>query len=226
MYLSGTGASSGQKKLSTAKATLNPNATEFVPFALRSPLAGISSAEASTKCTSSASSTPGKGILDASESSVSNISDDEAQQYWHHQLPDDITPDFKVMGIDDAQGINSTSFSRLSLADINGPRNAASTGGGYLLQEPKVLSPRGVNGNSCAEKSRYPVSSYREYPLPTGFYPSPDKPRNQPISRDDLLLTREGSNSKNSRHAFMADMPNEQLLVNNAHLSPDRKSVV
>ncbi|KAI3454189.1 hypothetical protein Pfo_010852 [Paulownia fortunei] len=216
MYLSGKGASSGDRKRSAAKATLNPNATEFVPFALRSPAAGISSAGASSKfATSSAASTLGKGILDRSESSVSNNSDDEAQQYWRHQLPDDITPDFKVMGIDDTQGINSLSFSSLSLTDISeGSRYSASTGSGFMLKEQQGLSPRPVNGNSHTEKLRYPISSYGEYPSPTGFHPSLAKPWDQQIVSNDQLLAREGPDSGNPRHAFLADMSNDQLLDN------------
>ncbi|BBG95038.1 CTC-interacting domain 7 protein [Prunus dulcis] len=86
-------------KLSTAnKATaLNPNAAEFVPFSLRSPSSGsTSTGQAATKFSSTG--TFGKAVLDRTESSASNNSDEEAHQYWRHQLPDDITPDFKVMG--------------------------------------------------------------------------------------------------------------------------------
>ncbi|KAL8503781.1 hypothetical protein ACS0TY_022485 [Phlomoides rotata] len=220
MYLSGKGASSGDRKLTAAKATLNPNATEFVPFALRSPTAGTTSVEASSKF---AISTPGKGILDRSESSVSNNSDDEAQQYWRNQLPDDITPDFKVMGIDDThtQGINSLPFSSLSLTDINeGPRYSASTGSGFMLKEQQGLSPRPVNGNSHAEQMRYPVSSYGEYPSPTGFHPSLAKPWDQQFVNNDQLLAREVTDGGNQKHGLLADLSNEQLLMDSAEVNP------
>ncbi|KAL2235974.1 polyadenylate-binding protein-interacting protein 7-like [Sesamum indicum] len=221
MYLSGKGASSGDKKLSVAKATLNPNATEFVPFALRSPTTSISSSDASSKYATIAASAPGKGILDRSESSVSNNSDDEAQQYWRLQLPDDITPDFKVMGIDDTQGINSLSFSSLSLTDIDeGSRYSPSTGSGFMLKEQQVLSPRPANDNSFAEKLRYPISSYGEYQSPTGFHPSLAKPWDQQIVGSDQLVAREGLDSGNPRQAFLGDLSNEQLLVDNAHVNP------
>ncbi|KAL0297170.1 UNVERIFIED_CONTAM: Polyadenylate-binding protein-interacting protein 7 [Sesamum radiatum] len=221
MYLSGKGASSGDKKLSAAKATLNPNASEFVPFALRSPTTSISSSEASSKYATIAASAPGKGVLDRSESSVSNNSDDEAQQYWRLQLPDDITPDFKVMGIDDTQGINSLSFSSLSLTDIDeGSRYSPSTGSGFMLKEQQVFSPRPANGNSFAEKLRYPLSSYGEYPSPTGFHPSLAKPWDQQIVGNDQLVAREGLDSGNPRQAFLGDLSNEQLLVDNAHVNP------
>ncbi|PIN23988.1 hypothetical protein CDL12_03291 [Handroanthus impetiginosus] len=220
MYLSGKGASSGDSKLGAAKATLNPHATEFIPAALRSPTASNRDAEASSKFVGSSAFTPGKGILDRSESSISNNSDDEAQQYWRHQLPDDITPDFKVMGIDDSQGIDGLSFSSLSLTDISeGSRFSASTGSGFMLKEQQGLSPRPVNGNGYAEKLTYPVSSYGEYPSPTGFYPSLAKPWDQQIVTDDQLLAR-GSDSGNPGHAFLGDMSNEQLLVDNPDMSP------
>ncbi|KAI3468043.1 hypothetical protein Pfo_024706 [Paulownia fortunei] len=222
MNLSGKGASTGDKKLSAAKAPLNPNATEFVPFALRSHAAGISIADASSEFATSAAAIPGKSILDRSESSVSNNSDEEAQQYWRHQLPDDITPDFKVMGIDDTQGINSLSFSGLSLTDVDeGSRYTSSTSSGFMLKEQQGLSPHPLNVNSYGEKLRYPVSSHGEYPSPTGFQASLAEPWNKQIVTNDQLLAREGHPyNGNSRHNFLADMSNEQLLADNADVSP------
>ncbi|KAG8381758.1 hypothetical protein BUALT_Bualt05G0005800 [Buddleja alternifolia] len=220
MYLSANRASSGDKKLSAAKTTLNPNATEFVPFALRSPSAANSSVEATSKF---ANSTPGKGILDRSESSVSNNSDEEAQQYWRNQLPDDITPDFNVMGIDDnSREINGLSFSSLSLADINeGSRYSASTGNGFMLKEQQGLSPRPVNGNSYSEKMRRPVSSYGGYPSPREFQPSIANPWDKHIVSNDQLLAREGfSYNGNPRNDFVADVSNEQLFLDNADVNP------
>ncbi|KAK4419893.1 Polyadenylate-binding protein-interacting protein 7 [Sesamum alatum] len=214
MNLSGNG---GDKKHVAAKATLNPNAAEFVPFALRSPAAGISSSDASSIFATSAASIPGKAILDRSESSISNNSDDEAKQFWHHQLPDDITPDFKVMGINDTQGINNLPFSSLSLTDVDdGSRYTYSEGSSFMLKEQHGS----VNGSSFPEKLRYPVSSYGEYPSPTGFQPSLAKPWDKHILANDQLLAREEHPyNGNSRHDFLADMSNEHLLEN-ADVSP------
>ncbi|KAL0323687.1 UNVERIFIED_CONTAM: Polyadenylate-binding protein-interacting protein 7 [Sesamum calycinum] len=188
MSLSGNG---GDKKLIAAKATLNPNAAEFVPFALRSPAAGISSSGASSKFATSAASIPGKAILDRSESSISSNSDDEAKQYWHHQLPDDITPDFKVMGISDTQGINNLPFSSLSLTDVDdGSRYTYSEGSSFMLKEQQ------------------------------GLQPSLSKPWEKHILTNDQLLAREEHTyNGNSRHGFLADMSNEHLLEN-ADVSP------
>ncbi|KAK4274528.1 hypothetical protein QN277_017734 [Acacia crassicarpa] len=96
--------------------TLNPNAAEFVPFALRSvPSGSTSSVDATARFPTAGAL--GKAVLDRSESSISNNSDDEVHQYWRCQLPDDITPDFKVMGEDDPQGLNNLSLAGLSIHD-------------------------------------------------------------------------------------------------------------
>ncbi|XP_027368914.1 polyadenylate-binding protein-interacting protein 7-like isoform X2 [Abrus precatorius] len=107
------------KLSSPNKATaLNPNAAEFIPFALRSsPSGSTSSVDATARFTAAGSL--GKAVLDQSESSISNNSDDEAHQYWRCQLPDDITPDFKVMGEDESQGLNNLSLAGLSIHDDN-----------------------------------------------------------------------------------------------------------
>ncbi|XP_076901154.1 polyadenylate-binding protein-interacting protein 7-like [Bidens hawaiensis] len=130
MSLLNKGGSVIEKTLSspTGKAkTLNPDAAEFVPFALRSP-SGTTSASRS-----------GKSILNRSESSVSNNSDDEAHQFWKHQLPDDIIPDFNVLG-EESQGINNVTFSNLSISDASGASR---------------LSVPHINGSGFTEKMRY-----------------------------------------------------------------------
>lgn len=208
--LSVKGASVGDKNL---EATLNPNAAEFVPFALRPRVGSITIPDASSKF-SAASPTTGKSVLDRSGSSISANSDEEAQQYWHHQLPDDITPDFKVLGIEDNQDTNNLSFSNLSLSDVNeGSRYTSSTSSGFML--------KGLNGNGLAEKLKYPISSYGEYPSPTSFQPSFAKPWEKQIVSNNQLLARERHPyDGNSSQPFLADMSNEQLLLDNANASP------
>ncbi|KAJ6406611.1 hypothetical protein OIU84_010176 [Salix udensis] len=121
--------------------TLNPNAAEFVPFTLRSsssPSGSTSNtADGATKFTTG---TVGRAVLDRSESSVSNASDDEAHQFWRHQLPDDITPDFKVMSEDESQGLGGLSLAGLSLHDSEVHRFNASSRSGYLLLMGKIPS--------------------------------------------------------------------------------------
>ncbi|CAA2988934.1 Hypothetical predicted protein [Olea europaea subsp. europaea] len=223
MSFSGKVASAVDKKLTAAKAiSLNPNAAEFIPFSLRSSAGGTSVDEVSKYATPSGS-TPGKAVLDRSESSVPNDSDEEAHQYWDHQLPDDITPDFKVMGGDDTQGINGLSFSSLSLNDISeSSRFSASTGSGFISKDTQELSPHPRNNNNYAEKLRFPIS-YSEYPSPTGFQHSLPQPWDKQIVNDDLLLgnVHEGPQyNGNSIHAFLSDMSNEQILLDNTDANP------
>lgn len=138
----------------TGKAkSLNPDAAEFVPFALRSPPGNTSAADTSSSLSNFGTTTTGKSILDRSESSVSNNSEDEAHQFWRHQLPDDIIPDFNAVGDEESQGINSISFSKLSIADVNGTSR-------FLPPNQRELSPRQINGRSFAENIRYSLPAY------------------------------------------------------------------
>ncbi|XP_043703862.1 polyadenylate-binding protein-interacting protein 7-like isoform X2 [Telopea speciosissima] len=122
-------------------ANLNPNAAEFIPLALRSSSGSHSSADVTARL--NASGTSGKAILDRSESTVSNNSDEEAHQYWHRQLPDDITPDFKFMGEDELQGPDNLTLSSLSIDDRSDTsRFSVSTGNGQILSKHQELSPR------------------------------------------------------------------------------------
>ncbi|KAG6389324.1 hypothetical protein SASPL_150792 [Salvia splendens] len=190
MSLSAMGASVANKKLS-AEATLNPNAAEFVPFSLRSQAANVKILDTPPKFTTSE-----KSVLDRSESSVSNNSnsEEEAQQYWSHQLPDDITPDFKLMGINN----DSNEASRYT----------SPTNSGFALKENQAFSPR-------AGKLRYPVPSIGEC-----FHSTLAKPWDRQVrGGTDQLLTREGNPyNANTNQAFVAEMSNEQLLLDNADL--------
>lgn len=220
MNFSGKGALISDKKLSSTKiTTLNPNAAEFVPSSLRPVTGSTSTAEASSKFATSATATLGKSVLDRSESSVSNNSDEEAHQYWRHQLPDDITPDFKVTGEDDPQGFNSLSLSSLSLAEVNeASRFPASVGSGFMLKDQNELSPHRINGNSFNEKMRFPVSSYGEDLSSGSFSSMPAKPWDKHIFNNDQLLSnvREGAPyNGNSRHSLLSDLMNEQQYVDN-----------
>jgi hypothetical protein len=89
---------------------LNPNAAEFVPSFVRSPF-GSSTVLDVTK--SDFRGSLGKTILDRSESSKSNNSDDEVHQFWCKQLPDDIIPDFSFEKIE--QSPEELSLAGLSL---------------------------------------------------------------------------------------------------------------
>lgn len=104
-----------EKKLSViSKSTaLNPNAEEFVPSSLRS----ISDASKRSDATMVVSGPSKDSSTDKPESILRSNSDEEAHQYWQQQLPDDITPDFKVLGQDESSGPDSLSLTGLSIND-------------------------------------------------------------------------------------------------------------
>uniref|UniRef100_A0ACD5WDE8 Uncharacterized protein n=1 Tax=Avena sativa TaxID=4498 RepID=A0ACD5WDE8_AVESA len=97
------------------KATaLNPNAVEFVPSCLRSMSAGSNRSD-TTKILVSGSSKDTSS--DKPESAVPSNPDEEAHRYWQDQLPDDITPDFNILGQDETPGHDSLSLAGLSMND-------------------------------------------------------------------------------------------------------------
>lgn len=197
-------------------AALNPNAVEFVPFALRSSSGSTSTADGSTSLVVSGTGKFGKAVLDRSESTISSNSDEEAHQYWRRQLPDDITPDFKVMGGDESQGINSIPFSMLSLHDGSDASRFSTTGSSFMLKE---LSHHGTNGKSFAEKIRYSVPFYGEDVSSSNFIHSGTKPWDKPMTNNDQLLStiREGLlYDRNPRQGFL----NEQAIAGNKELNP------
>lgn len=211
MSFTGKVTPTSDKKLTLAKATsLNPNAAEFVPFALRSPSGSTSSTDAAKL--SNSTTTLGKAVLDRSESSVSNNSDDEAHQYWRRQLPDDITPDFNVVGEEDSHGVSNLPFSRLSISDVNEASIfPASTGSGFMLKGQQEFSPR-VNGTSFAEKTGLPITSFTEDASPASFH-LPAKPWDKPSLNNDQPFgnIKEGPlYNGSSGNSFFADMTNEQ----------------
>ncbi|KAJ6330405.1 hypothetical protein OIU76_009083 [Salix suchowensis] len=204
--------------------TLNPNAAEFVPFTLRSsssPSGSTSNtADGATKFTTG---TVGRAVLDRSESSVSNASDDEAHQFWRHQLPDDITPDFKVMSEDESQGLGGLSLAGLSLHDSEVHRFNASSRSGYVLAEQQETSPHHINGGSFSENMRYAAASYGEDPSSASFLNLPTKPWDKQIANSDHLLGngREvHSYNGNSRHGFKSEILGEHAIVDDTEINP------
>ncbi|GLT74205.1 hypothetical protein SLA2020_460160 [Shorea laevis] len=231
MSLSKKGIQICDTKINTSSkvTTLNPNAAEFVPFSLRSSSASGSTSVADVTPKFPPFGTVGKTVLDRSESSVSNNSDDEAHQYWRSQLPDDITPDFKVMNEDDSQGIGSLSFSGLSLLDnIETSRFPASSlfssaGGGYLFSEQLELSPQNLSGGSgFSEKMTYSASSYSEDPTLASYMHLPAEPRDTQLVNSDQLLgnDREGNPFDVTKYGFTNDMFADQTLLDNSGTNP------
>ncbi|XP_050365676.1 LOW QUALITY PROTEIN: pentatricopeptide repeat-containing protein At4g33170-like [Argentina anserina] len=220
MSLSRKGSLTNDTKLTAAasKATsLNPNAAEFVPFSLRSPSSG-STSTAQAAAAFSSSGAFGKAVLDRTESSTSNNSDDEAHQFWRHQLPDDITPDFKVMGEDESPGIGNISLAGLSLHD-GGEATPfpASTAGGYLLSEARI------NGNSFSDKLRVATSPYGDGLSSPSFMHVPTKPWDKQILNSNQLVGNghEGALYDDiSRLGFMNDILGEPAVVDDCEINP------
>lgn len=212
MSLYNKGALTADKKPSivSKSTTLNPNATEFVPSALRSSALSPSAADSSSRFTSSDNKALGKTVLDRTESSVSNNSDDEAHQYWRCQLPDDITPDFKVMEKDETPVVNGLPFSSLSLIDGNDvSRFPASHGSALMLKEQQELSPHRIDGGSFAQKMPFSVAPYVEDPLSVSYLNVHAKPWDKNLSSDNLLNgVREGTSFNGN-----SDMLSEQQLL-------------
>ncbi|XWS70164.1 hypothetical protein CRYUN_Cryun03dG0025500 [Craigia yunnanensis] len=198
--------------------TLNPNAAEFVPFSLRLPSSSGSTSAADATARFVISGTIGKAVLERSESSVSNNSDEEAHQFWCRQLPDDITPDFKIINEDDSQGIGSggLSLAGLSLHDgSEASRFPASAGGGYVFGDQQEPRHHYGNGNNFAEKMRYPTSA--------SFLHLPAKPWDKQLVNSDQLLGngREGQPyNGNSRHGFVNDMFGEHTIMDDTEMNP------
>lgn len=164
MNLSKKATSSDSKLSSTLKpTTLNPHAAEFVPFTLRSPRPTTTTTTSNLDVTTPRLLASSSSVLDRSESSVSHHSDDEARQFWSHQLPDDLTPDFKLMTTQDDNSYASGSLSLASLSlyePENFPRasgGGGGGGGGFVFSDQSGLAPH--NGHNLSDKSRYPISS-------------------------------------------------------------------
>ncbi|KAL1291034.1 hypothetical protein HN51_059580 [Arachis hypogaea] len=211
------------KLSSPSKATtLNPNAAEFIPFSLRTPFSGTTSSVDATARLANAGAL-GKAVLDRSESSISNNSEDEVHQYWRCQLPDDITPDFKVVG-EESQGLNDLSLAGLSIHDdIEGLMFHSSKGSRYIFNEQEELSQQHINGNNFTDRLRFSNSSFREDPSSGSTLNTSANPWDRPIGSANKLVSsgQEGlTYDDNSGHGFLNDIFAENAIVDDTNLNP------
>ncbi|CAN1217104.1 Polyadenylate-binding protein-interacting protein 7 [Linum perenne] len=201
----------------SSKATaLNPNAAEFVPFSLRSP----GSTSNPTDAAPTSRFTTSGVALHRSESSVSNASDDEAHRFWRHQLPDDITPDFKVTSEDDSHGYEDLSFAGLSLNDGSKASSFSTfAGSGYGFSAQQEPSPHHGNGGGYSDKMRFAASSYVEDPNAANLLHFSTKPWD---NTDQLLGNGREMNtySENSRQGFVNDILSEQAMMDGTEMNP------
>ncbi|XP_057424917.1 polyadenylate-binding protein-interacting protein 7 isoform X2 [Lotus japonicus] len=217
MSLSNKGSQTDTKLGTPSRATaLNPNAAEFVPFSLRTLSSGSTSSVDATRLTTAG--TLGKAVLDRTESSISNNSDDEAHQYWRCQLPDDITPDFKVMGEDiESPGLNNLSLAGLSIEDDNeSPSFPSSKGSRYLLNEQQELSQKHLNGNAFADTLRFSSSTYREEPSSGSFLSTLAKPWDRQVGNANLHVSsgqEELAYDDNITHGLLNDVLGENATM-------------
>ncbi|KAK8660833.1 hypothetical protein V6N13_051741 [Hibiscus sabdariffa] len=201
--------------------TLNPNAAEFVPFSLRSPSSSGSSSVADATAGFATSGTIKEVLLDRSESSITNTSDEDAHLFWRCQLPDDITPDFKVLNEDDSQGIGSGSLSvaGISLHDGSEASRFPATAGSEFVfgDEQELLHHYGnSNGDNLTENLKYPTSFYGEDPSLARPLHLSAKPWSKQLVDNDQIL---GNGMKgqpyngNLRNGFVNDMLSGQTVT-------------
>ncbi|KAG6516492.1 polyadenylate-binding protein-interacting protein 7-like [Zingiber officinale] len=135
---------------------LNPNAAEFVPSSLKYTYETTKILDA-TKLDHPGSSR--KAVLNRSESNTSNNSDDEVHQYWRQQLPDDITPDFEVIG----EALHEPGHLTLAGLSINDNAERPKFPGSMtsqILDMRQDLSSPTIRNVSLSGKMEFPGSIY------------------------------------------------------------------
>lgn len=209
--------SSGDARLTSPnKATsLNPNAAEFVPSALRSLPANGKNVDMTRI---EVPGTSRKAVLHQSITNVSNHSDDEAHQYWHCQLPDDITPDFNVIGKEDFQARSDLSLAGLSINDGVKPSIFSMTNDNQILGKQLDISPQGSEQKSLKEKMDYAGRPSIEDYSSAALLHSRTNNLDKQFMNDNWHLTncRDGGQySGDSGAGFLKDLLNEHVASEN-----------
>ncbi|CAM8892313.1 unnamed protein product [Rhodiola kirilowii] len=196
------------------KTTLNPHAVEFIPFSRRSSPGNISSVDTSPR--PAANVALGKAALDRTESSVSNNSDEEARQYWSRQLPDDITPDFKVTEDEESREMASLLLGGLSLNDsgYETSKFVPSVGNQYASSNRQDLSSP-HSRSSFTSKSRYALSSYEDDSAPANFLNSTSEHWGAKTSSGNQIMESEMDSQRfvNSTNGFVNSLLSDPTLA-------------
>ncbi|CAL9762824.1 unnamed protein product [Musa acuminata subsp. burmannicoides] len=137
--------------------SLNPNAAEFVPSALKYAY-GTAKSSGAAKLDLPGSSE--KVVLDRSESDISNNSDDEVHKYWQHQLPDDITPDFEIVGQEELHEPGHLTLAGLSIHDGVEQSKFSTSMTDQILDMRQDLSSLSTDNINLSGKMRSPGSIY------------------------------------------------------------------
>ncbi|CAN6478713.1 unnamed protein product [Victoria cruziana] len=192
------GSTSTKLSVLNKSTTLNPNAAEFVPSALRTSSGSIGRIDVSKV---GSSGTSGKAVLDRNDSSISSKSDEEAHQYWCRQLPDDITPDFKFMAGDEQPGPSEISLAGLSLNDgMDLSKLSSSLSGNQLLNKAREISLHGLDDRSANEDMLFYVPAYGEQQASSPFLSLPSNPWDKP-----LLSNNQNLNKRRGGFALVGD---------------------
>ncbi|RWW21463.1 hypothetical protein GW17_00014387 [Ensete ventricosum] len=137
--------------------SLNPNAAEFVPSALKYTY-GTAKISGAGKLDLPEYSE--KVVLDRSESDISNNSDDEVHKYWQHQLPDDITPDFEIVGQEELHEPGHLALAGLSIHDGVELSKFSASMTDQILDMRQDLSSLSTDNINLSGKMRSPGSIY------------------------------------------------------------------
>ncbi|XP_009404172.1 polyadenylate-binding protein-interacting protein 7 isoform X1 [Musa acuminata AAA Group] len=137
--------------------SLNPNAAEFVPSALKYAY-GTAKSSGAAKLDLPGSSE--KVVLDRSESDISNNSDDEVHKFWQHQLPDDITPDFEIVGQEELHEPGHLTLAGLSIHDGVEQSKFSTSMTDQILDMRQDLSSLSTDNINLSGKMRSPGSIY------------------------------------------------------------------
>ncbi|CAL9776950.1 unnamed protein product [Musa acuminata subsp. burmannicoides] len=198
------------------KATaLNPNAAEFVPSCVKYTY-GTTEALITPKLDLPGSSR--KSVLDRSESNISNNSDDEVHQYWPHRLPDDITPDFEVMGEDELHKPGHLTLAGLSIHDSVGQSkfSGSMTTSGVL--DMWDLSSPTLDNINLSGKMRYPGSIYAKEQPSVASMTSADNLWSNPLINGEQQEEHRYNGNHNT--SSMGDLIGDNVFLENYATDP------
>ncbi|XP_064977558.1 polyadenylate-binding protein-interacting protein 7-like isoform X2 [Musa acuminata AAA Group] len=198
------------------KATaLNPNAAEFVPSCVKYTY-GTTEALITPKLDLPGSSR--KSVLDRSESNISNNSDDQVHQYWPHRLPDDITPDFEVMGEDELHKPGHLTLAGLSIHDSVGQSkfSGSMTTSGVL--DMWDLSSPTLDNINLSGKMRYPGSIYAKEQPSVASMTSADNLWSNPLINGEQQEEHRYNGNHNT--SSMGDLIGDNVFLANYATDP------